>query len=261
MPKPILEIHGSLDAFLDAAARLIVDRISRAIRSQGRCRLALTGGRTPIGIHRRILRPDLAGQVAWDRVEVYFGDERCVPPDHLDSNYRMARETLLDHLPIPPEQVHRMKGELEPADAARLYDAELGGDPLDVVLLGMGGDGHVASLFPETDELVHPPARVISTISPLGPRDRVTLSLDLINQSGCVLLLVEGARKAARMAEVLAEVHADRPRLPAARVRPPMGELRYLVDEEAATHIAPEIRRALCAAPGPAPGEENIDVK
>jgi 6-phosphogluconolactonase len=141
-------------ALADAAARHVVEQARAAIDARGRFSLTLSGGSTPRELHLRLASPPLKDQVDWPNVHIFFGDERCVPPDDPQSNYRMAHETLLSKVPIRPENVHRMRGELPPEEAAQAYEAELkaffGSEQprLDLVLLGMGDNGHTASLFP-----------------------------------------------------------------------------------------------------------------
>src|ERR1051326_6588109 len=141
-------------ALADAAARHIVGLGQAAIDARGAFSIALSGGSTPRELHRRLANAPLVSQLDWPRVHVFFGDERCVPPDHPDSNYRMASETLLSHVPVLDAHVHRMRGEIPPEEGAVEYEQELraffAGEPprLDLILLGMGDNGHTASLFP-----------------------------------------------------------------------------------------------------------------
>jgi 6-phosphogluconolactonase len=164
---------------------------------------------------------------------VYFGDDRCVPPDHESSNYRAARESLLDHVPIPREQIHRIEGERAPAEAAASYNALVAAvAPIDVIVLGMGDDGHTASLFPGEAE---PPAGLLvaATHSPVAPHDRVTMTLPAIRACGTVILQVTGANKAARLAQVYAELQAGTPNFPVAKIGPAI----WMIDEAAAALI------------------------
>jgi 6-phosphogluconolactonase len=172
-------------------------------------------------------------------VWIYFGDERCVPPEHPASNYRMARETLLEHVPVPAAQIHRIEGERPPAEAARRYQETLNAaPPLDVVMLGMGDDGHVASWFPATPA-ADPLAAAVATKSPVAPHDRVSMTPGAISAARDVVLIVSGAAKAARLAEIHAQLRAERPTLPAARITAGGGPLRWFVDEEAAAELPP----------------------
>ena len=154
-PARAARVHRLRDprAVAEAAARFVASSIQSAIASSGQCRIALAGGSTPRMMYERLSEPDLASEIGWSDLHVFFGDERMVPPVDAFSNYRMAKEALFDRVPIVPENVHRIRGELDPNVAADEYAAELGTDPLDIVLLGMGDDGHVASLFPGSTEL------------------------------------------------------------------------------------------------------------
>ncbi|MGH7719617.1 MAG: 6-phosphogluconolactonase, partial [Gemmatimonadaceae bacterium] len=153
VPRPARVLRCEPASFSDAAATMIVDFIAGAIRRRGHCALALTGGATPRPVYARMAVPPLAERIEWDHVTVYFGDERCVPPDHPESNYRMAHEVLLQRVPVPGASVHRMEGERADRDAAARDYGRLLPDRLDVLLLGMGADGHTASLFPHSPAL------------------------------------------------------------------------------------------------------------
>ncbi|MFO0746855.1 MAG: 6-phosphogluconolactonase [Myxococcota bacterium] len=233
MTTPEIVRHADASALYDAAAADVSQLVQAAIAERGICHIALAGGRTPRGLYE-VLATD--PHIAWDKVIVLFGDERAVPPDDPASNFGMAREALFDRLPIPPT-VLRMSGELPAADAARAYDAVVRvAEPLDVVLLGMGDDGHVASFFPGTPE-PDADARVIATTSPLPPPSRVSLTLAAIRRSRAILLLVTGAGKAARLAEVWRQIADGAPRLPAARATSESGICRWHVDTAAAAQL------------------------
>jgi 6-phosphogluconolactonase len=187
----------------DAAARQIVERIDDTIKRRGLCTLALAGGGTPRPVYERMAAPPLANRAAWDRVSIYFGDERCVPPDHPESNYRMVHEVLLQHVPIPSGSVHRMEGERTDSDAAaRDYERHLPA-ALDVLLLGMGEDGHTASLFPGSPALAERTRRVVPVTHPAGTSRRLTITPPVVEAAGAVIVLVSGANKAATMARAL----------------------------------------------------------
>src|SRR3989442_10107085 len=153
--RPALAAPPSTAALADAAAARFVAAAEDAIASHGQFIVALSGGSTPRDTYLRLGTEALVSRVIWSRVQILWGDERCVPPDHVDSNYRMARETLLDRVPVPAANVHRIHGEDDPATAAEVYEATLrallrtpAGARLDPVLFGLGEDGHTASLFP-----------------------------------------------------------------------------------------------------------------
>jgi 6-phosphogluconolactonase len=204
--------------------------------------LFLSGGSTPKALHQLLASDEFRLQIDWANVELYFGDERCVPPESELSNYRMAKETLIDRVPIPPDNVYRMKGELDPEQAAKEYGQMLkqkfqDGGP-DVLLLGMGDDGHTASLFPGTTALSETHHRCVANhvphdYIPKGTNWRITLTYPFINRSKQVLILVTGASKAARLSEVL-EGERDPARLPIQGVAPEAGKLTWLLDHDAA---------------------------
>lgn len=231
--RPDIRCYASVDEQVEAAARLIAECIQRHIDDRGKCRLALAGGNTPRPVYQRLAQTDLARTIDWARVHIFWGDERCVPPDDAASNYRLADIALLAHVPLITSHVHRIEVERGAESAARHYGQMLGSEPLDVVLLGMGGDGHTASLFPRSADLAAS-ARVIPTFSPLPPVPRVSMSLRQINESRAVYLLVTGADKAQRLAEVRRQIESGTPILPAARVQPRSGLLFWLCDAAAA---------------------------
>jgi 6-phosphogluconolactonase len=231
-----VEIRTYLDAasLAQAAAEHFVAQASQAVAARGRFLAALSGGSTPRATYELLASEAFAARVDWPRLHVFWGDERCVPPDHAESNYRMAREALLDKVPIPAGNVHRIRGELPPDRAAAAYQAQLeavlGEDGrFDLILLGMGADGHTASLFPGAAALEERVRWVVGNYVEKLDAWRVTLTLPLINRARHVLFLVSGAAKA----DALARVRAGHP-LPAALVQPGHGELVWLVDRDAA---------------------------
>lgn len=231
-----IHLAGDPSAVAELAARFVLARAASTLALRPTFRIALAGGSTPRATYERLAAPDLAADVDWARVSVFFGDERMVPPEDTSSNYRMAREALLSRVPIPSENVHRIEGELRADIAAGRYAEKVGRAPLDLVLLGMGDDGHVASLFPGTPEL-GAEGVVLPSVAPVAPRERVTLGLRVLNGAHAVALLVTGAAKAARVAQVVRERKAGRPVLPAARVQPESGELHWFLDEAAAAAV------------------------
>jgi 6-phosphogluconolactonase len=243
-PNRDARVHRLRDAraVAEAAARFVASTIESAIATSGRCRLALSGGSTPRATYERLAESDLSSQIAWDKLQVFFGDERIVPPTDASSNYRMAREAMFDRVPLPAENVHRIQGELEPAAAAEKYALELGAEPLDIVLLGMGDDGHVASLFPGSAELLRTDRTVLPSRAPVVPHDRVSIALPVINAARVVVLLVTGESKAGRVAEVFQERASGAARLPAARVAPRRGELHWFLDAAARSVLEAETK-------------------
>jgi 6-phosphogluconolactonase len=228
------------------AARTILDRASEASAARGRFRVALSGGSTPRAVHAELVRLARGEHVDWARWEVFFGDERCVPPVHADSNQRMARETLLAHVPIAPERVHPIRTELgSPVRVAETYERELASafdltgrerPRFDLVLLGLGPDGHTASLFPGTTAVLERERNVVATRVEQLDAWRVTLTAPALNAARCVLFLVAGADKAAALAGVLAESGADAA-LPARLVAPVDGRVEWIIDRAAAADL------------------------
>jgi 6-phosphogluconolactonase len=235
---PLIRRFADPSALVEAAAADLVDRMAGAIAARGACRVALAGGSTPRPVYERTARADLAARVDWTRVALFFGDERCVPPDHEASNYRMVEEALVARLGAERSpRLHRIAAEEPPADAARAYAADLGEAPLDLVVLGMGDDGHTASLFPGRPEAAERSARVVAARSPKPPVERVSLSLRAINEARVVRFWVTGEDKAVRLAEVFREIESGTPALPAAQVQPPTGQLVWFLDHAAAARL------------------------
>jgi 6-phosphogluconolactonase len=230
---PEIHISPNPQALAEEAARRFAVLAREAIGARGRCVVAISGGSTPRTLLRLLALPPYRDTLDWGRIHAAWGDERCVPPDDEKSNYRAARESLLDLISIPPENVHRIEGELAPGEAAARYtDVIATALPLDVIILGMGDDGHTASLFPGEPE---PPAGalVAATKSPVAPHDRVTLTLDAIRATRSVILQVTGAGKAARLAQAYRELEAGTPTLPVTKI----GPATWIVDEAAAAQI------------------------
>ena len=246
MPDPAAEVADprvEIQVVPDAAdlPRLAADRIVAAAAAkladnQHTFSIALSGGGTPKRLFELLATDAYRSRLNWCKVEVYWGDERCVPPDHPDSNYRMAHEAMLSHLPIPECNIHRMRGELDPHQAAVEYGQLLKGKfqdgGCDLVLLGMGPDGHTASLFPGTaalDEIKH---RCVANHVPQLDTWRLTMTYPFLNRSAAVLVLVEGEKKADRLRQVL-EGPPDPHQLPIQGIRPD-GVLTWLIDAAAA---------------------------
>jgi 6-phosphogluconolactonase len=243
-PARAARVHRLRDprAVAEAAARFVASSIQSAIAASGKCRIALAGGSTPRLMYERLSEPDLASEIDWPNVHVFFGDERMVDPNDAFSNFRMAREALFERVPIVPEHVHRMHGELESTIATERYAAELGTEPLDVVLLGMGDDGHVASLFPGSTELLRTDRTVLASRAPAVPYSRMTIALPVINAARVVVLVVTGEAKAVRVAQVFQERATGAARLPAARVAPRRGELHWFLDAAARSVLEAETK-------------------
>lgn len=239
----MIEIFPSPEALADAVARQVVAQGARAISATGRFTLALSGGSTPRAAYSRLATGDLVHQVDWRLVHVFWGDERCVPPDDPRSNYRMAKEALLDRVPIPAHQIHRIRGEDDPEQAAAEYERELhallGGEGLDLVLLGLGEDGHTASLFPRQASVHERTRWVVAVPAPEATMWRITLTPAVLNTARNVTFVVSGASKAARLQQVLRGPFTP-DALPAQAIRPLQGRLTWMVDEAAAGRFRPE---------------------
>jgi 6-phosphogluconolactonase len=233
-------------ALADTAARYIVETSQQAIDARGVFSLALSGGSTPRDLHRRLASPPLAQQIDWSRVQIFFGDERCVPPEDPQSNYRMAQETLLSLVPVPAVNVHRMRGELPPEDAAADYERQLkdffkGDEPsLDLILLGMGDNGHTASLFPGLSAVREQHRWVVAEEVPEVDMWRLSLTPVVLNLAREDMFLVAGAAKASMLQQVLEGPYAPDER-PAQVVRPTPGQVIWLVDAAAAEKLTPAI--------------------
>ena len=233
-------VAGDQEALSRQAASYLAQAMAAAVAERGRCSLALSGGSTPRRTYQLLAEPPLRDAIPWQHVHLFWGDERCVPPDHPDSNYRLAREALLAHVPVPRSNVHRVPTEAgAPVAVAAHYERDLRGafvlevedvPRFDLILLGMGPDGHTASLFPGSAALDETRRLVVPNSVDYLPHERVTFTLPVLNAARGVLFLVAGADKTQPLAAALA---GDRS-LPAARVRPTDGELRWYVDRLAA---------------------------
>ena len=233
-------IYETPEEFARAAARDFVARAKSAIEERGRFAVALAGGSTPKATYE-VLARDYRESLDWGAVHVFFGDERAVPPDHEDSNYRMARETLLDHVPVG--SVHRMRGELPPEEAASSYEEEMreffgpdGPPRFDLILSGIGDDGHTLSLFPETAALDVTDRLVVANPVLKLETTRLTLTIPVANAARGVNFLVAGEGKAGTLKEIL-EGDADPRAYPAKYVRPENGDLAWMVDRAAAKYL------------------------
>ncbi|OQW36759.1 MAG: hypothetical protein A4E19_21260 [Nitrospira sp. SG-bin1] len=246
---PEIRIASNLHEWARDAAALILSVGERALRTNGRFIIALSGGSTPKTLYQVLATPEWKARFDWSRVFFLFGDERCTPPDYPESNYKMAYTTLFQPLNIPREHVFRMKGESEdPATAAQEYEEAIRGltrslSPqmpiIDLVLLGLGDDGHTASLFPGTAALQEDQRLVTVGHAPTGITFRLTLTLGVLNHAAMVLFLVTGPGKA-RIVRMVLEPESEAERsLPAARISPKSGRLVWMLDQAAAQQLGP----------------------
>jgi 6-phosphogluconolactonase len=238
-----LFVYETPEELAGAAARDFAARAEETIDEHGRFAAALAGGSTPKATYEELAR-DYADRVDWGRVHVFFGDERSVAPDHEDSNYRIAREALLDHVPLGG--VHRMCGELPPEEAAGAYEEELrrffGDDPprFDLILCGLGEDGHTLGLFPETSALEVTDRWAVANPVLKLETTRLTLTVPVVNAARAVVFLVSGEGKAGALREIL-EGDADPRAYPARLVNPESGDLTWMVDQAAAGSLTPPL--------------------
>ena len=226
-------MSAPIELFYDDVAGQVAAVLAQAA-SGGRCSVALAGGHTPRPLYRRIAG-DIGTRIDWSNVHVFFGDERLVPAMDPASNYTMARESLLDRVAIPADNIHPVRADLgSPNAAAEEYEHQLRrsfGDTLprfDLILLGMGADGHTASLFPHSRALTESNRWVVATEAPVEPRDRITLTLPVINNAAHVFFIVEAKGKEQALEHARAD-DADTAAYPAAAVKPTRGELEWFV--------------------------------
>ncbi len=240
----LIHIHADQEALSRTAADLFIETAADAISRRGRFAVALAGGSTPRRTYELLAQPDRTARVDWPHVHVFWTDERCVPPDDLRSNERFAIRSLLQSVPVPVEQVHPFRCEPDPDRAAENYQQVLArffGDApptFDLVLLGLGIDGHTASLFPHTPALRETQRwTTLVAPDPDAPK-RLTMTVPLINQARRVVFLVSGIDKAPVLKEVL-EGPSEPDRLPAQHIHPQDG-LTWLIDRSAATLLCSE---------------------
>jgi len=230
---PEIVVLSDPTALAREAADRFVALARSAIASHGRFTVALSGGSTPLLLYEQLVTQP----IEWQHVHIFWGDERCAPPDHPDSNYGMAQRALLSHVDIPTQNVHRLQGELDPVQAAQRYEAELlavfGTRPrFDLILLGMGADAHTASLFPGTSALHEQQRWVVAHYVDKLQTQRLTLTPPIINDAANVIFLIAGSDKAAALRSVWHGPH-DPDRFPAQSVVPTTGRVSWLVDQAA----------------------------
>jgi 6-phosphogluconolactonase len=234
-----IRLFSTTPDLVKAAADEIVGTLNRAIGERGQSIVALSGGETPRPVYRMLGSEPYRSMVEWNYVHFFFGDERAVPPHDPQSNFGMIEKELFSRISIPPENVHRMFGEREPSLASIEYEKILqdfaGSDGLrfDLILLGLGDDGHTASLFPGTDAVTATGSLVTAVFVPKFGKWRITLTLECINDARRVIFLVSGKGKADVVSAILGAGKA-RQELPASLVRPRDGEVIWMLDQDAA---------------------------
>lgn len=242
MPRrPDVHVFETPQQAAVALAHEVCRLSAESIAERGRFTIALAGGSTPAALYALLASPPLCTEIDWSRWHVFWGDERCVPPDHPDSNYGMAKRTLLDQVPIPPSQVHHMAGEAPPSEAADAYAATFAealapGGRLDLALLGIGDDGHTASLFPNTAALLETERTVAANWVPHLNAHRITLTLPALNRARRAAVLATGADKADAVRRALAP-RADDATPPIALVTPKDGPAVWYLTETAASKL------------------------
>jgi 6-phosphogluconolactonase len=250
MPRPVTityRISRTPAEVAQAAAQLFTDAAKAAVQTRGRARIAISGGTTPKAMFALLADPaqPFLKQVPWDKLDLYWVDERCVPPTDPDSNYRMTNEVLLSKVPLAPERIHRMEGELDPEAAAARYESTIRNSfrlegaetpTFDLILLGMGDDGHTASLFPHTEAINNLTNIVVANHVPQKDTWRITLTWPVINQGREVAFLIEGAAKAQVLHDVLLGPYQP-DTFPSQIIRPASGRLTLLLDAAAASKL------------------------
>jgi 6-phosphogluconolactonase len=240
---------SKVECFADAttlqreAANTIARLLHEAVAQHGNASLVLSGGSTPKAVYELLGAEPLRSHVAWGKVHVFWGDERCVPPTHPDSNFRMANKALLEKIDIPASNIHRIQAEQHPGAAAASYEEEMrtffrlnasAASQFDVTLLGMGEDGHTASLFPNTTILSETKRLVADVFVPKFNAHRISMTFPALNTSRTILFLITGESKA----EILRAVLEGEPnRFPAQRIQPTNGRLVWYVDNAAAANL------------------------
>jgi 6-phosphogluconolactonase len=243
--RPDIRVFPDKESMSRAAAEFLSNRAQRSIGFRGSCSLALSGGSTPVPLYRVLASPAYLDRIPWGKMDIFWADERCVPPDHPESNYKLIFDTLLSIVPVPASKIHRIRGEEGPEHAAQAYEEDLfiffgrvSLPTFDLVILGAGEDGHTASLFPES-VLLHERKRLALPVH-LAPyrTDRVTLSLPVLNNATDALILVTGGSKASVVHEIMEDGNPKR--YPAGLISPMRGKVTWMLDHDAAqalTHV------------------------
>jgi 6-phosphogluconolactonase len=241
-------ICATSEELADHAAASLARLCKEAIAARGYFSLALSGGSTPPVLYARLLKDDYRNSIEWNKIHFFIGDERCVPYDSKESNFGNASRLLLDKLPIPPENLHpTINQDKDPAGSAKQYEEELrkffklkpGEFPsLDLIMLGMGPDGHCASLFPGTKALDETQRLVVDNFVPKFDSSRITFTLPVLNSAREIHFMIEGAEKSEVLAEAL---EGDQVQYPVQRVAPKSGVIYWYIDRSAA--------RDLCSLP------------
>ncbi len=232
----MLTIAENEFALADRAAERFTEIVAEAVGAHGAAIVSLTGGTTPKRMYELLATEPWRGRLPWDRIQLYWGDERHVPPDHRESNYGMARDALVRHVPIPASHVHRIRGELRPDEAARLYERELP-DRFDLMLLGLGVDAHIASIFPDSPVVEERRRGVAAPWVSHLKAYRITLTPPALLGSAHIVLIVAGAAKAPAVAAAI-EKPPDPARYPVHVLRPAGDLVEWFIDRAAARDVS-----------------------
>jgi 6-phosphogluconolactonase len=238
-----IEVFGTTDELVVAVAERILKVLNASIEARGTATLVLSGGVTPQSVYKLLASEQYRHRIDWARVHIFWGDERCVPSTSKDNNFEMTRDTLLKRIVIPEQNVHRIQSELPPQDAAALFEQDIrqvfnlkerGWPVFDLVLLGLGPDGHTASLFPGTTAVEERSRIATEVYVKKIVAFRITLTLPVINHARTVVFLVSGRRKAGILGRTLERRQS---RYPAQLVKPRSGRLIWMVDKAAAANL------------------------
>jgi 6-phosphogluconolactonase len=243
---PQVRVLRDLEAVSLAAAGLVSSIAEGAIAGKGRFAVALSGGATPRRLYSILGAAPFRERIGWEKVHLFWADERCVPVDHNESNYRLVAGTLLRRVDLPKDQVHRIRGEEEPERAAREYEEDIrlffgpaAAPVFDLVLLGAGEDGHTASLLPGSPAVREKKRLVVPVYREPPKHSRITLTLPALNQASHILFLASGHAKAAVVHEILEDGNPKQ--YPAGLVRPVNGTITWMIDREAAALLADQL--------------------
>ncbi len=241
--SPSVIIYKDKQALAKGSALFIAEQAKRSIQNTNKFRLVLSGGSTPKLSYQHLASIEISKELDWGKTQIFWGDERMVGPDHPESNYRMAKEALLDHIPILEENIFRIKGELPINIAAeeyeeKLFQFSLAGNPLfDLVLLGIGEDGHTASLFPNSKGLKTLDKYVIANFAAEQNAWRISMTLLALNNTKTVLFFASGSNKASIIATILEGDEVMKMHYPAAGISPEQGAIYWMLDKEAASKL------------------------
>jgi 6-phosphogluconolactonase len=262
MPRPVqitTKVAATAEEIAKLAADAFAEAVVKAVQARGIARVAISGGSTPKTVFELLATDPYLSVIPWPRLQLFWVDERCVPPTHEESNYRMTKAALLDKVPLPADNVHRMEGELDPEEAASRYEAAIRNafrlegaqtPTFDLIWLGLGPDGHTASLFPHTQGLNEMSRLVMANHVPQKDVWRITLTWPVIVQGREVAFLIEGEEKAEVVRTVFTGGY-DPEAFPAQLIRPASGKLILMLDSAAAAQL-----------PGPpAPGDSTLELQ